>query len=69
MDLKKTNFTEKLHCPNCNCMYIIIDNKIISCPVCEVSSKQKILKVCEENASRERISSVTNLNFNKSSCS
>ena len=69
MGLKKTNFTEKLHCPHCNCMYIIIDNEIVSCPVCEVSSYNKPIIKCEENTSRDGISSITNLNFNKSSSS
>ena len=53
MDLKKTNFIGKLHCPNCGCMYIIIDNEILSCPVCEVSLLQKRSNTCEEDASSE----------------
>ncbi|MFX1419375.1 MAG: hypothetical protein ACFE9N_10685 [Promethearchaeota archaeon] len=67
MDLKTPNFIGKIHCPNCGSLYLIIDNEIISCPVCEVSINSKKQGICEECARREGISSVTNLNFNKSS--
>ena len=65
MDLKKINFIGKLHCPNCGCMYIIIDNEILSCPVCEVLLAQKGSNTCEEDADSERISSIEELKFNK----
>ena len=63
------NFIGRLHCPKCNSLYIIIDNEIISCPVCDLSSESMMIEICEESTNREGISSVTNLNFNKSSCS
>lgn len=55
MDSKKTNFIGKCHCPECNCMYIIIDNEIISCPECEISSNQNKLDNYEEDAREELV--------------
>lgn len=53
MDSKKTNFIGKCHCPECNGLYMIIDNKIISCPVCELNSHGNISKMDEEEAGKE----------------
>ncbi|MFX1310615.1 MAG: hypothetical protein ACFE9M_12890 [Promethearchaeota archaeon] len=62
MDFKDMNFTRRYHCPECNAMYIIIDNEIISCPVCDIAFNGKIREIIEEETS------VLNLKFNKSSC-
>lgn len=55
MELKKTKFVGNCHCPNCNCMYIIIDNEIISCPGCELSSKYNELIIYEEEDARQEL--------------
>ena len=57
MDIEKIkiNFTGRLHCPECNCMYIIIDNEIQSCPGCEFSSRVKNLQIYGEDAGEEEI--------------
>ncbi len=68
MTLENRKFVGTLHCPTCNCMYIIIDNEIVLCPVCELSSKGNE-SIHNKEECRERISSISNLNFNKSSCS
>lgn len=68
MDIKNTRMVGKHHCPECNCMYIRIDNEIVSCPGCELSSKGNRSIINEEEC-QERISSISDLNFNKSSCS
>ncbi|MFX1389852.1 MAG: hypothetical protein ACFE9Z_07325 [Promethearchaeota archaeon] len=48
MELKKPNIMKRTHCPNCNCIYIIIDNEIIVCPLCELSSKDINSKIYNE---------------------
>lgn len=68
MVLEKRKIVGKLHCPECSCIIIIIDNEIAFCPKCVLSSKSNS-SFLDEEESRERISSITNLNFNKSSCS
>ena len=55
MNIEKINFTERLHCPECNCMYLIIDNEILSCPGCEFSSESKPRQIYEEDAGEEEI--------------
>ena len=55
MDIEKINFTGRLHCPECNCIYIIIDNEILSCPGCEISSEVKTKQMYEEGAGEEEI--------------
>ena len=55
MDIKKMNFIGKYRCPECNCMYIIIDNEIMSCPGCEYSSKKSKSKICEDGTRKEEL--------------
>ena len=55
MNIEKINFTGRLLCPECNCMYLIIDNEILSCPGCEFSSKSKPMQLYEEGAGEEEI--------------
>ena len=55
MDSKKTNFIGKCHCPECNGLYIIIDNEIISCPVCELNSHGNASKIYEEEVGKELV--------------
>ena len=68
MVLKYNENIGNLHCPECNCIYIIIDNEIVSCPGCELISKG-YSSIINEEERQERTSSILNLNFNKSSCS
>ena len=48
------NFTHCTRCPHCKTSMIVIDNKVISCPLCEVmrrgriSTSQKKKAVCQE---------------------
>ena len=55
MDIKKMNFIGRYHCPECSSMYIIIDNKIVSCPGCEFSSKKSKFKTCEDGTRKEEL--------------
>jgi len=57
MDVEKINFVGSCHCPECNGLYIIIDNEIISCPVCEISSSQMVSKIYEEDGGKELVQS------------
>ena len=57
MDVEKINFIGSCHCPECNGLYIIIDNQIISCPVCELNSNQNVSKIYEEDAGKELVQS------------
>ncbi|MFX1575053.1 MAG: hypothetical protein ACFFB0_20135 [Promethearchaeota archaeon] len=41
MDLENLYLTRYLHCPNCNCMHIIMDRKILACPVCNLFKFKK----------------------------
>ncbi|NVM38162.1 MAG: hypothetical protein HWN81_21390 [Candidatus Lokiarchaeota archaeon] len=52
---EKINFVRNCHCPECNGMYIIIDNEIISCPVCELKSNQNLSKMYDEEAGKELV--------------
>jgi hypothetical protein len=65
MALENKNIVGKLHCPECSCMLIVIDNEIAFCPRCLISSENNGLSLKEEE-SQKRISSITNLKFNKS---
>ena len=62
MDIKEIYFTRRFHCPDCDSLCLIIDNEIMSCPVCDVSLYGKIKTFTEEETS------LMNLKFNKSSC-
>lgn len=55
MNTEKINFVGSCHCPECNSLYIIIDNEIISCPVCEIRSNQNASKMYEEEAGKELV--------------
>lgn len=55
MEFSKTNFIERIHCPNCNCMYIIIDNEIFSCPGCEINFHSNGLTLNEDALKNEVI--------------
>ena len=68
MVVEKKKIVGKLHCPECSCMLIIIDNEIVFCPKCVLSS-ECIGSFFDREESQKRVSSITNLNFNKSSCS
>lgn len=41
MSFEDFNFTVRTQCPNCKTGMIIIDNKVISCPLCELKRKEK----------------------------
>lgn len=62
MVLENKNIVGKLHCPECNCMLIVIDNEIAFCPRCVLSSKSNG-SFLDEEESQKRVSSITNLNF------
>lgn len=53
MGLEKINFAGSCHCPECNGLYNIIDNEIISCPVCELKSHGNASKMHEEEVGKE----------------
>jgi hypothetical protein len=54
MEFYNVNFMKRCHCPNCNCLYIIIDNEIISCPGCEIASITNLTqKNYEDDAEKE----------------
>jgi hypothetical protein len=55
MDMININFVNRSHCPNCNVMYIIIDNEIILCPNCEVNSHCNESKFYEDNSEKELV--------------
>ena len=55
MGLEKQNFAARCHCPECNGLYIIIDNEIISCPVCELISPGNVSKMYEEEVGKELV--------------
>jgi hypothetical protein len=55
MDLEKMNFIGRYHCPECNCMYILINNEIIFCPGCEYSSKKRKYTICEDRTRKEEL--------------
>lgn len=55
MGLEKINFVGRCHCPECNGLYIIIDNEIISCPGCELNSNGNVSKMYEEEAGKELV--------------
>ncbi len=55
MEVKKKKIIRNCHCPNCNSMYIIIDNEIISCPGCELSLKNNELFIYEDEDDRKEI--------------
>jgi len=64
---KNKEIVGKLHCQECNCMFIVIDNEIAFCPRCLLSSESNG-SFLDEEESQKRVSSIANLNFNKSSC-
>ncbi|MHA2049703.1 MAG: hypothetical protein ACW986_08825 [Promethearchaeota archaeon] len=35
MGFEEFNFTKRYRCPSCKTGMIVIDNKIVSCPICE----------------------------------
>jgi hypothetical protein len=39
MVLENKNVVGKLHCPECSCIYVVIDNEIALCPKCLLSSE------------------------------
>jgi hypothetical protein len=55
MGFNKTNFIERIHCPNCNCMNIIIDKEIISCPECEINFYSTKVKTHEDNLKKKLV--------------
>ncbi len=67
MVLENKEIVGKLHCPECNCMFIVVDNEIAFCPKCVISS-ESTGSFLKEEENEDRISSIPNLNFNKSSC-
>ena len=54
MDLKNKNFSKVYHCPNCNNMYITIDNKTFECPICELLKFKNVQKSKKEKSSHTR---------------
>ena len=45
MGNKRFAFTEYAKCPCCQTGMIIVDNKVISCPVCELKRQDKAEKL------------------------
>ncbi|MHA2399603.1 MAG: hypothetical protein ACXADU_12035 [Promethearchaeota archaeon] len=44
MGFDEFNFTRYYRCPSCKVGMIVIDNKIVSCPVCEFRKTKKLEK-------------------------
>ncbi|MFW9969254.1 MAG: hypothetical protein ACFFDF_03575 [Candidatus Odinarchaeota archaeon] len=68
IQIKNTKTAGKLHCPECDTIFILIDNEIVFCPGCELSSRGGFSFLNEEEC-QKRTSSIIDLNYNKSSCS
>jgi hypothetical protein len=41
MSFEDFNFTNRTHCPHCKTGMMVIDRKVISCPLCEVMRNKK----------------------------
>jgi hypothetical protein len=41
MSFEDFNFTRRTRCPHCNTGMILIDRKVISCPLCELMKTEK----------------------------
>jgi uncharacterized Zn finger protein (UPF0148 family) len=48
MNFEDFNFTNRTHCPHCNTGMILIDRKVISCPLCELERNKKKQKIEKE---------------------
>lgn len=35
------NFTHRTRCPHCKTSMVVIDNKVLSCPLCELTRREK----------------------------
>lgn len=44
MSFEDFNFTRHTHCPYCKTSMIVIENKVVSCPLCELEKKKEIRK-------------------------
>ena len=53
LELMKTEYTGK--CPNCNGRYIMIDNELIFCPKCALSTIEEISIIFEEKDRRKEL--------------
>ena len=42
MSFEDFNFTLRTHCPHCKTRMIVIDNMVISCPLCELERSKKV---------------------------
>lgn len=67
MILENKNIIGKLHCPECSCILVVIDNEIAFCPKCLLSSERNN-SFLDKGESQKDVSSIKNLNFSKSSC-
>ena len=48
MSFDRFHFTGYCHCPYCKTGLIIVDNKAVSCPVCELKRDEKAQKLEKE---------------------
>ena len=44
MGFEEFNFTRRTHCPHCKTKMILIEKKVISCPLCEIMKRERAVE-------------------------
>ncbi|MHA1932248.1 MAG: hypothetical protein ACW96X_06885 [Promethearchaeota archaeon] len=55
MSFEDFNFILRTHCPHCKTDMIIIDNEVISCPLCELTRREKNSKLEKKGALYQKL--------------